>query len=155
MINLPIFRAKKLDSDKYIIGQYIETEFSNEEYCDIEEQETIIKHCIIKDFRTVHDDYEYCNFDITEIDIATLAIHFPDMLDSQGNKIFASLQEDGKGGDKFLFDNEIFIIWFDNQSLKINATNKDNFECNCHDSLQEWYDFENKCYDLKIYGIQQ
>ena len=29
----------------------------------------------------------------------TLSIHFPDMLDSQGNKIFASLQEDGKGGD--------------------------------------------------------
>ena len=96
---IPIFRAKKLDSDKYIIGQYIETEFSNEEYCDIEEQETIIKHCIIKDFRTVHDDYEYCNFDITEIDIATLAIHFPDMIDSQGNKIFASLQKNGRGGD--------------------------------------------------------
>ncbi len=99
---IPIFRAKKLDSDKYIIGQYIETEFSNEEYCDIEEQETIIKHCIIKDFRTVHDDYEYCNFDITEIDPTTLSIHFPDMLDSQGNKIFASLQEDGKGGDIFI-----------------------------------------------------
>ena len=109
MINLPIFRAKKLDSDKYIIGQYIETEFSNEEYCDIEEQETIIKHCIIKDFRTVHDDYEYCNFDITEIDIATLAIHFPDMLDSKGNKIFASLQEDGKGGD-IMQDDEYFGI---------------------------------------------
>ena len=85
----------------------------------------------------------------------TLSINFPDMLDRKGNKIFASLQEDGKGGDKFLFDNEIFIIWFDNQSLKINATNKDNFECNCHDSLQEWYDFENKCYDLKTIGIQQ
>ena len=109
MIDLPIFRAKKLDSDKYIIGQYIETEFSNEEYCDIEEQETIIKHCIIKDFRTVHDDYEYCNFDITEIDIATLAIHFPDMLDSKGNKIFASLQEDGKGGD-IMQDDEYFGI---------------------------------------------
>ena len=37
------------------------------------------------------------------IDISTLSIHFPDMLDSQGNKIFASLQEDGKGGD--LIDN--------------------------------------------------
>ena len=36
---------------------------------------------------------------ITEIDKTTLAIHFPDMLDSQGNKIFASLSEDGKGGD--------------------------------------------------------
>ena len=33
------------------------------------------------------------------IDISTLSIHFPDMLDSKGNKIFASLQEDGKGGD--------------------------------------------------------
>ena len=33
------------------------------------------------------------------IDISTLAIHFPDMLDSQGNKIFASLSENGKGGD--------------------------------------------------------
>ena len=33
------------------------------------------------------------------IDISTLSIHFPDMLDSKGNKIFAGLQEDGKGGD--------------------------------------------------------
>ena len=33
------------------------------------------------------------------IDKSTLSIHFLDMLDSQGNKIFASLQEDGKGGD--------------------------------------------------------
>ena len=106
---IPIFRAKKLDSDKYIIGQYIETEFSNEEYCDIEEQETIIKHCIIKDFRTVHDDYEYCNFDITEIDPTTLSIHFNNMLDSQGNKIFASLQEDGKDGD-IMQDDEYFGI---------------------------------------------
>lgn len=155
MSNIPIYRAKKISSDEYIIGQYIETEFSNEEYCDIEEQETIIKHCIIKDFRTVHDDYEYCNFDITEIDIATLAIHFPDMIDSQGNKIFASLQEDGKGGDKFIWDNETFIIWFDNQALKVNSTNKDNFECNCHDSLQEWFDYKSNLYDLKVIGIQE
>ena len=95
MINLPIFRAKKLDSDKYIIGQYIETEFSNEEYCDIEEQETIIKHCIIKDFRTVHDDYEYCKFDITEIDIATLAIHFPDISTTSEN-VWYTMEEISK-----------------------------------------------------------
>ena len=147
MIDLPIFRAKKLDSDKYIIGQYIETEFSNEEYCDIEEQETIIKHCIIKDFRTVHDDYEYCNFDITEIDIATLAIHFPDMLDSQGNKIFASLQEDGKGGDicqtidrlngtlngVAIYDNFYFRIHRIGKAMGISFTSK----------------------DIKIIGIQQ
>mgnify|MGYP000887772361 CR=1 FL=1 len=33
------------------------------------------------------------------IDNLTLAINFYDMQDSQGNKIFASLREDGKGGD--------------------------------------------------------
>ena len=43
------------------------------------------------------------------IDISTLSIHFPDMLDSKGNKIFASLQEDGKGGD-IMQDDEYFGI---------------------------------------------
>ena len=41
------------------------------------------------------DDYiggEICYLD-------TLSIHFPDMLDSQGNEIFASLQKNGRGGD--------------------------------------------------------
>ena len=85
----------------------------------------------------------------------TKAIHFEDMLDSDNNPIFASLSENGKGGDMFLFDNEVFIIWLDTQSLKINATNKDNFDCNCHDLLQEWFAFENKCYDLKVIGIQK
>ena len=43
------------------------------------------------------------------IDISTLSIHFPDMIDSKGNKIFASLQEDGKGGD-IMQDDEYFGI---------------------------------------------
>ena len=48
----------------------------------------------------------------------TLSINFPDMLDSQGNKIFASLQEDGKGGD-ILFDMEYeYTVFFD--GLKFN-----------------------------------
>lgn len=99
---IPIYRAKKKNGSGYITGNYIDVEFSNEEYVDIEETEEIIKHCIIKNSRTLHDDFEYCNFEIEEIDISTLSIHFPDMLDSQGNKIFASLQEDGKGGDMFI-----------------------------------------------------
>ena len=45
----------------------------------------------------------------------TLSINFPDMLDSQGNKIFASLQEDGKGGDIFILGDirlkYIAMIW--------------------------------------------
>lgn len=36
---------------------------------------------------------------IRAIDKKTLAIHFPDMLDKNGKPIFASLSEDGKGGD--------------------------------------------------------
>lgn len=42
----------------------------------------------------------------------TLAVHFPDMIDSQGNKIFASLSEDGKGGDKYYHEtgNGTFIF---------------------------------------------
>ena len=137
MINLPIYRAFSETFDKYILGVPY---FSDGRYY------MLVDDCN-KNNNIGSGSYP--------IDETTLSIHFPDMLDSKGNKIFASLQEDGKGGDKFLFDNEIFIIWFDNQSLKINATNKDNFECNCHDSLQELYDFENKCYDLKIIGIQQ
>ena len=127
-----LFRAKEKNSNNYVIGY---------EYYNHVEDEYYITH--------------YVSGSNYKVDRTTRSINIEDMLDSQRNKIFASLQEDGKGGDKFLFDNEIFIIWFDNQSLKINATNKDNFECNCHDSLQELYDFENKCYDLKIIGIQQ
>lgn len=48
----------------------------------------------------------------------TLSINFPIMLDVKGNKIFASLQEDGKGGD-ILFDMEYeYTLFFD--GLKFN-----------------------------------
>ena len=70
---IPIFRAKKLDSDEYVIGFYEGWEE---------------KHFIVTSPK-----------EFFKIDLATLSIHFPDMLDSQGNKIFASLKEDGKGGD--------------------------------------------------------
>ena len=70
---IPIFRAKKLYSDEYVIGFYEEWEE---------------KHFIVTSPK-----------EFFKIDPATLSIHFPDMLDSQGNKIFASLQKDGRGGD--------------------------------------------------------
>ena len=73
MINLPIFRAKKLDSDEYVIGFYEGWEE---------------KHFIVTSPK-----------EFFKIDPATLSIHFPDMLDSQGNEIFASLQKNGRGGD--------------------------------------------------------
>lgn len=72
--NAPIYRAKKIDSNEYVAGQYL----------------------VYKGYPVIFNEY---GLDGVDIDPTTLSIHFPDMLDSQGNKIFASLQEDGKGGD--------------------------------------------------------
>jgi len=73
-LNLPIYRAKKIDSDECVEGFHTANRH-------------LTKHWIR------WDGY------MTEVDQSTLAIHFPDMLDSEGTKIFASLSEDGKGGD--------------------------------------------------------
>ena len=78
---IPIFRAKKIDSDEYVIGFYEGWEE---------------KHFIVTSPKKFF-----------KVDHATLAIHFPDMLDSRGNKIFASLQEDGKGGDIILEESRL------------------------------------------------
>jgi len=76
--NIPIYRAKKIDSDEYVEG-YVFPSFGS---------------CVI----WIYDDIEIETTAHT-IDPSTLAIHFPDMIDSEGTKIFASLSEDGKGGD--------------------------------------------------------
>lgn len=77
--NVPIYRAKSNEGkNNYVEGFLI----------GLDEE---IGLCTIR----TKDDYiggEICY-------LHTLAIHLPDMLDSQGNKIFASLQEDGIGGD--------------------------------------------------------
>lgn len=74
-LNIPIYRAKKIDSDEYIEG-YLQK--LNNKYCFIEE----------------------CAYGFVRkyIDPSTLAIHFSSMIDIEGNKIFASLSEDGRGG---------------------------------------------------------
>ncbi|MGB1226441.1 MAG: hypothetical protein ACPG9K_01005 [Poseidonibacter sp.] len=133
---IPIYRAKKIDSDEYVFG--VPRQDSKGFY------EMIINTC----------EDGVCGVIQRYIDSTTLSIHFPDMLDSQGNKIFASLQEDGKGGDIFIWENETFIAWFDNIALTVNATNKDNFECSCHDSLHEWYEGSIEKYNIKVIGIQ-
>lgn len=82
-INIPICRAKKIDSDEYVQGFLFK---DTDGYFRITNG--------IKDYKhPLKLPFEYL------IDETTLAIHFPDMIDSQGNKIFASLSEDGKGGD--------------------------------------------------------
>ena len=85
--NMPIYRAKKIDSDEYVEGYYSPAYYIHH---------YIITHLGVD---TKIDVVYRMSTDIHKIDPTTLAIHFPDMLDSQGNKVFASLQEDGKGGD--------------------------------------------------------
>ena len=116
-MNIPIYRAKKLDSDEYIIGDLFDGKYiiaKSELNRDISEalkhirEDILIKDCISAECKNEHhllnkmlnkllvnERLEH----IYEIDPTTLSIHFPDMIDSQGNKIFASLQEYGKGGD--------------------------------------------------------
>ncbi len=72
-MNIPIYRAKRIDSNEYVEG--------------------FLTKCRVSYF--IESGSSHCD----EIDTTTLSIHFPDMLDSEGKKIFASLSEDGKGGD--------------------------------------------------------
>ena len=81
-----LFRAKEKNSNNYVIGY---------EYYNHVEDEYYITHYV--------SDSNY------KVDRTTRSINIEDMLDSQGNKIFASLQEDGKGGD-IMQDDEYFGI---------------------------------------------
>ncbi|MFW2608682.1 hypothetical protein, partial [Aliarcobacter butzleri] len=78
----------------------------------------------------------------------------PDMLDGQGNKIFASLQKDGKGGDILYYEDDCqpyicehssdgtyLFEYLDNKTIK-------NYICRLS---QNKVLFE----DLKIIGIQE
>ena len=96
--NIPIYRAKKIDSDEYVIFNSF-YEYENKYYAI----NKIINQTIDGWFTNVMIPLTY------KIDPTTLAIHFPDILDSQGNKIFASLSEDGKGGD-IMKDDEYYGI---------------------------------------------
>jgi len=81
---IPIYRAKKIDSDECVEGNLLEYQ-SNVYVLPYETMYKLFNNCL--------------NIENFEIDPSTLAIHFTGMLDSEGNKIFASLDEDGKGGD--------------------------------------------------------
>ena len=122
---IPIYRAKKVDSDEYIIG-YLLPEFKGKFYLSTEWSKDI--------------DGNTPNF--VQVDISTLSIHFSEMLDSQGNKIFASLQEDGKGGD--IIETELKrVCTVKYKEYFFYANNKD-YHCNCFGFIHS-----------KIIGIQQ
>lgn len=120
MINIPIYRAKNKIRDDYIVGYYdqqrewktkcnkcnsLNTDSYHEDYSEYAECFNCGEKSYFHNNNWIHDyqgEIEHLirnNGEYAKIDPTTLAIHFPDMLDSQGNKIFASLNEDGKGGD--------------------------------------------------------
>lgn len=80
MNNLPIYRAKKLDSDKYAIGYYIPNYVMGEyESEDEDEREEWTEHLIIESFSQdlFVDDESYYNHDnSSQIDPTTLQISF-------------------------------------------------------------------------------
>ena len=116
---IPIYRAKKIDSDEYVIGYLTKSE------CD---DDFLIR---------ANGEYHF-------IDISTLSIHFPNMLDVKGDKIFASLNEDGKGGD-ILFDMEYeYTLSFDGLKFRLQGLyTKSNFN-----KFDSWEDFD-------IIGIEE
>ena len=121
---IPIYRGLKLGTEnEYVEGQYL----------------------AYKGYPTIFNEY---GLDGIEIDKSTLSIHFPDMLDSNGNKIFASLQEDGKGGDVILFcevENITGTAIYEKSSIFITG--------GCSEYLSEILQREDE--DFKIIGIQQ
>ena len=92
-LNIPIYRAKKIDSGEYVKNITITSNKEGKVWLGVDSG--TLTHWI-------------------PIDLSTLAIHFPDMIDSNGTKIFASLSEDGKGGDvitSFIGDIEDVLIY--------------------------------------------
>ena len=132
-MNIPIYRAKKIDSDEYVIGFY-SSAYDVHHY--------IITHLGVD---TKVNVVFKMSTDIHKIDPTTLAIHFPDMLDGQGNKFFASLSEDGKGGDIIHRDGMTFKTIYKSVNGRFEA-----YEINGMHHL-----LAHKFHQTKIIGIQQ
>ena len=134
---IPYFRAKKLGTkDEYVVG------FLQQDACGF----YIISYYIPP-----------VGYGSTKIDQSTLAIHFPNMLDYQGNKIFASLQEDGKGGDivqNYDYGGNKYVLVYNDptfefgiQLIREENTDKDCWEYEC---------LKYECLELfEAIGIQQ
>lgn len=112
-LSLPIYRAQSLYTDKFIEGQL------SHETIKVEKNGE-------KDVYLPTDDYYISsqsgwNHDL--IDIDTLAIHLPDMIDKDGNKLFASLSKTGQGGDTVIDVAFDMVLTFDGRDgTQINYT---------------------------------
>ena len=112
-LNLPKFRAKRIDSDEYVEGYLTRSRCYSGLYI------------LPVDFNN-DDNISGYEEEIIEIDPTTLSINFPNMLDIEDTPIFASLNPSGKGGDfdntysynetVFIFESQETIPYFQNWS---------------------------------------
>lgn len=143
-MNIPIFRAKKIASDEYVTGflyqdiiEYVKSdELKQDEY----------KRALDKESWYIMDNLS--NTDM--INKSTLAIHFPNTLDSQGNKIFASLREDGKGGDITLTKDG--KVLYERVHLCFKDGGLGSIDLNIVQMLSKKY---NGVLDIKVIGIKE
>ena len=108
-----LFRAKEKNSNNYVIGY---------EYYNHVEDEYYITH--------------YVSGSNHKIDRTTRSINIEDMLDSNGNKIFASLQEFGKGGDVVTDGEYDFVVIFNGRSFDLMFVEDNTFA-----KFNEWDDW--------------
>ena len=76
-MQLPIYRARKIDSNGYIEGYH---EFISRQHI-------------------LHDDKHIRHYSVSEVNESILSVHLDETTDINGKKIFASLSENWKGGD--------------------------------------------------------
>lgn len=156
MSNIPIYRAKKIDSEERVEG-YLVGETKIAEYEPEYNEGYVVSHQFPSN-GVCESTYGqgWFTYKVFEIDSSTLSIHFTDMLDGEGNKIFASLSEDGKGGDKFDF--EIYCCidgWYKEKGVLVYDCEDFAFKVHCE------YEGEVKLYNMqemsnfKITGIKQ
>ena len=111
MNNIPIFRAKRLDSDEYVMGDLFDGKYiiaKSELNRDISEalkhirEDILTKDCISAECKNEHhllnkmlnkllvnERLEH----IYEIDPTTLSIHFPDSINTNSEKVWYNLEE--------------------------------------------------------------
>ena len=88
---IPIYRAKKIDSGELVEGYYFKTEYGGGNG-SLSGQ---TRHYITDGSFSGNGNSIYMN----TVDPNTLSISFPNMIDKKSKRIFASLSEDGVGGD--------------------------------------------------------
>ena len=116
-MKIPIYRAKKLGTE----NEYVEG---------------FLKNCTDTglDIFWIQSN-EFIDY---QIDTNTLSINFPNMVDIKGSKIFASLGENGKGGD-ILFDMEYeYTLSFDGLKFKLQGL----FSQSEYNEFDSWEDFD-------------